>query len=280
MDDFEEQLRAGFERSRSSYEEGPDPFARIARRAKRHRNRRRAGAAIAGACVAAVISVPIALANLGDSSGPSLAAAPTWSARPHEASGVSRDVTGPGQPTEGDGDAPATRPNGAPDGPSSGIATPGGAPSTVPGTPGANPVLNAPSGDVAPNSVPPGGTTTDGGTADGGASDGGETDAGETEGAPPDAPELNRLSPSIASGESAANVAVPGAPVCGGPSALDVGEVGVFTAPDRSADPFSWVPSEPGAFDVVLDSPARVVCASAVTVVAVDTGATGDVTPP
>lgn len=285
MDDFERRLRAGFEDSRSSYEEAPDPFVRIARSAKRRSNRRRARAAITGACVAALIGVPIAVAELGDSSDPSLDAAPTWSARPRDGSGTSHVVTGPGRRSaEGDGGAVKPRAKGASDGSSPGVATPGGTRSTVPGTPGSDPATNPPSADVTPNPVAPGGTTdgtaTGDGTPDGGTSDGGETDGGKTDGATPDVSELKRLSPSTGTGETSANLA--GAPACGGPSALDVGEVGVFTAPGRSAEPFPWAPSEPGAFDVVLDGPAGVVCASAVTVVDVvlDVGAAGDLTPP
>jgi len=295
MDDFERRLRAGFEESRSSYEEAPDPFVRIARSAKRRLNRRRARAAITGACVAALIGVPIAVAELGDSSDPSPDAALTWSARPHEGSGTSHVVTGPGQRSvEGDGGGVKPRPKGASDGTSLGVAPPGGTRSTVPGTPGSDPVTNPPSADVTPNPVAPGGTTDGtttgdgtsgggtpaGGTSGGGTSGGGETDGGKTDGTPPDASELQRLSPSTGTGETSANLA--GAPACGGPSALDVGEVGVFTAPGRSAEPFPWAPSEPGAFDVVLDGPAGVVCASAVTVVDVvlGSGAAGDLTPP
>ncbi|MGZ8734449.1 MAG: hypothetical protein ACXW1M_04625, partial [Acidimicrobiia bacterium] len=161
--------------------------------------------------------------------------------------------------------------------------------STVPGTPGSMPVTNPPPADVMPNSVPSGtsdGNTTDDGRNDGAVSDGGATGGGTSggtgDGATPDVPELNRVSPSIGSGETSATLGALGAPACGGPSALDVGEVGVFTAPDRSAEPFSWAPSATGAFDVVLDGPAGVVCASAVTVGDVDpnAGAAGDLTPP
>ncbi|MGZ8763150.1 MAG: hypothetical protein ACXW2Y_07475 [Acidimicrobiia bacterium] len=286
MDEFERQLRAGFDRSRSSYLEAPDPFAWITQSAKRRRNRRRAGAAVAGACVAALIAVPLALVNLGGSSDPILDAALTWSARPHGGSGASHVVTGPDRrSTEGDGETSTSRPKGASDGTRPGIATPGGSRSTAPGTPGSNTVTNPPPADGLPNSVPPGGTSDGGetgdGTTDGSASDGGETGGGTSggtaDGATPDAPELNRVSPSIGSGETSANLGALGAPACGGPSALDVGEVGVFTAPDRSAEPFSWAPSATGAFDVVLDGPAGVVCASAVTVgdVDLDAGAGG-----
>ena len=255
------------------------------------------GRRLAGACAAALIGGTLAVANLGGSSDPTLDAAPTWSARPHVASGASQPVAGPGRrsrprATEGRRRHVEGRPEGR-----------GRWHESRDGHAGRDPVDRAgnsrfePRDESAmrltslPNSVPSGGTA-DGNTADGGTTDGARirrwrrramtTGDGTGDGATSDAPELNRLAPSIGSGETSADLGVVGAPACGGPSVLDVGEVGVFTAPDRSAEPFAWEPKAPGAFDVVLDGPAGVVCSSEVTVVAVDldAGATGDLTPP
>ena len=295
MDEFEQQLRAGLDRSRAAYEEAPDPFARINQRAGRRQHRRRAVAALAAGCVVALIGVPVAVVSRRDTSHSSRVAAPTWSARVHEESGASHIVTGAAQPTiPANGVAPTL---GAGAGSSSpGVFVPGATSSTVPGSSGSNPVTGQPSGGVTPNAVTPGGTnnggTTDGGSAGGGAT-GGETSAGAATGdaaaggaatgvETPRAPDVNGLAPSTGADQTSANLAARGAPSCGGPSALAVGEVGVFTAPDRSAEPFSWAPSEPGVFDVVLEGPSGVVCLSAVSVgkVAPDPSASDPVSSP